>query len=55
MGGGALSQVQFVPCIQKGFRTYSPQDAAERQKIIDFEKNISFGVDIDKNGMVTAK
>jgi hypothetical protein len=54
-GGAALSQVQFVPCIQKGFRTYSPQDAAERQKIIDFEKNISFGVDIDKNGMVTAK
>ncbi len=52
--GAVLSQVQFVPCIQKDFHTTEPTDAASRQKIIDFEKKISFNVNIDKNGMVTA-
>mgnify|MGYP003601011124 FL=1 len=52
-GSVALSNVKFVPCIQKNLTTTWPTDAASQQKIINFEKGISFCVDIAADGSVT--
>lgn len=48
-----LESVTFVPCRQEGYHTFIPDTAAGKQKIIDYEKKLSFGVDISSAGIVT--
>ena len=47
----SLKTTQFIPCLQYDLRTTEPTDTAQRQKIIDFEQKISYGVAIDENGI----
>ena len=49
----SLKTMQFIPCLQYDLMTTEPTDAAQRQKIIDFEQKISYGVAIDADGIVT--
>ena len=48
-----LSQIRFVPCLQKDCQTTLPEDSATKQKIIDFEQQISIDTKIDSQGVVT--
>lgn len=49
----SLEGVRFLPCIQKGCRTEYPDTPEEQRKVYDFMEDISFGVKIDDEGIVT--
>ena len=51
--GISLKETKFIPCLQYDLIATEPTDNTQRQKIIDFEQKISYGVVIDADGIVT--
>lgn len=49
-----IAACQFVPARQENCRTFLLHDA-EKARVIEFMRSISFHVDIDENGIVTPK
>ena len=47
-----LQSCQFIPCLQSGSRTVLLQ-GEEKQRVLDFMRDISDGVQIDEDGYVT--
>ena len=48
-------QVRFIPCRQHDCRTTSYTDPDDHEKALKRMQNISFGTDIDENGVVTER
>ncbi len=48
-----LAEARFVPCTQYGVYTALSTDSQEKQKIIDHVANVSTGVHLDENGVVS--
>lgn len=48
-------QVFFLPCIQKGVKTSLVTSEKEKNRIIQYMENISYGVKIRADGLVTEK
>lgn len=49
----SLKGVRFIPCVQTGCQTKSPDTEEGRREICDFMEGISFGIEIDEMGNVT--
>ena len=50
-----LKTLRFLPCTQYGMYTNWEKEGELREKIFSFEESISFGVEIDDEGIVTQK
>ena len=48
-----LQDMRFLPCMQENFTTSLKTDETEKRRIFDFLQDISFGVTIDNNGIIS--
>lgn len=48
-----LKEMSFVPCLQTGFTTKYIEDIQAQQELFDFLENLSIGVMIDENGVIS--
>ena len=51
-GGPQLIKVRFIPCTQYDLVTKQAESSSLKQKILNSEQKISFGIKIDKDGTV---
>lgn len=49
-----LDRVLFLPCTQYGCYTNWEQEGSLREEILSYEESISFGIEIDEEGVCTA-
>lgn len=50
-----LQQMQFIPCIQTGYKTLYLDQEEEQQKLYDYLQNLSENITIDRAGIITNK
>ncbi len=50
-----LRQMQFIPCIQTGYKTLYLEQEEEQRKLFDYLQNLSENITIDRAGIISNK
>lgn len=50
-----LQQMQFIPCIQTGYKTLYLEQEEEQRKLFEYLQNLSENITIDRTGIITNK
>jgi len=47
--------MQFIPCIQTGYKTLYLEQEEEQRKLFDYLQNLSENITIDRAGIISNK